>query len=142
MYRWSSFACRVLCALALCLLGFCPVPAFAESPDSGEPVSGGSAAAEEAEHTEAAADFFAPREASGTAWLPDATPMYAVHGARGPWQFMMHENAFVQYVRDSGPRGGDQTGSINWIMGMAQRKAGSGRFGLRGMISAEPWTIG
>src|SRR5687767_16019104 len=30
----------------------------------------------------------AAREGSGTAWLPDASPMYAIHRQRGPWQFM------------------------------------------------------
>ena len=81
------------------------------------------------------------REGSGTAWLPDMTPMYAIHGQRGAWQLMLHENAFMQYLRESGDRGDDQVGSINWLMGMAQRPAGSGRVLLRGMFSAEPWTI-
>ena len=81
------------------------------------------------------------REGSGTAWLPDTTPMYAIHWQRGPWQFMAHENAFVQFLHESGDRGDDQFGSINWIMGMAQRNAGKGRVMFRGMFSAEPWTI-
>ena len=37
-----------------------------------------------------------PSEGSGTAWLPAATPMYAIHAQRGPWLFMGHENAFLQ----------------------------------------------
>ena len=81
------------------------------------------------------------REGSGTAWLPDTTPMYAIHTQRGPWQLMVHDNAFVQFLDDSGSRGNDQFGSINWIMGMAGRDAGAGRFTLRGMFSAEPWTV-
>ena len=81
------------------------------------------------------------REGSGTAWLPDTTPMYAIHWQRGSWQFMAHENAFVQFLHESGERGADQFGSINWIMGMAQRNAGPGRLQLRAMFSAEPWTI-
>jgi len=81
------------------------------------------------------------REGSGTAWLPDATPMYAIHWQRGPWRLMAHENVFVQFLHESGDRGDQQFGSINWIMGMAQRNAGSGRVTLRGMLSAEPWTI-
>src|SRR5262245_5521163 len=83
----------------------------------------------------------AAREASGTAWLPDATPMYAVHAMKGPWTLMFHDNAFLQYLKESGDRGDDQFGSINWFMGMAQRNAGPGRVVFRGMFSLEPWTI-
>jgi hypothetical protein len=81
------------------------------------------------------------REGSGTGWLPDASPMYALHGSRGGWTLMAHENAFLQYVHESGDRGADQGGSINWFMGMAERPLGRGRLALRGMISLEPWTI-
>lgn len=82
------------------------------------------------------------REGSGTSWLPDASPMYAIHRQHGPWMLMAHENLFVQFLNESGDRGDDQFGSINWIMGMAQREAGRGHVGLRGMFSLEPWTIG
>src|SRR5207253_1122606 len=81
------------------------------------------------------------REGSGTAWLPDATPMYAIHAMKGPWTLMFHDNAFLQYLNESGDRGDDQFGSINWFMGMAQRNAGPGRVMFRGMFSAEPGTI-
>jgi YHS domain-containing protein len=54
---------------------------------------------------------------------------------------MFHENAFLQYLDDSGDRGANQLGSINWAMGMAQRSVGRGRLMFRGMLSAEPWTI-
>src|SRR5690349_20173441 len=82
------------------------------------------------------------REGSGTSWLPDDTAMYAVHGQNGRWQLMFHENAFVQFLHDSGNRGADQVGSINWAMGMAQRNVGRARVMFRGMFSAEPATIG
>ena len=89
------------------------------------------------------ADMFMPppRDGSGTSWLPDKTPMYAIHGRRGAWTLMAHANAFLQYLHESGDRGSDQVGSINWFMGMADRTVGSGHFGLRGMISLEPWAI-
>lgn len=83
----------------------------------------------------------AAREGSGTAWLPDASPMYAIHRQRGAWALMGHGNSFAQFLSDAGERGSDQFGSINWVMGMAHRPIGSGRFGLRGMFSFEPWTI-
>jgi hypothetical protein len=82
-----------------------------------------------------------PREGSGTSWLPDETPMYAVHRQVGGWMLMAHANAFLQYLHESGTRGSDQAGSINWVMGMADRAVGSGHLGLRGMVSLEPWTI-
>ena len=81
------------------------------------------------------------REGSGTSWLPDASPMYAVHVQRGAWMLMTHENAFLQFLHESGRRGDDDVGSINWFMGMAQRNVGRRRLGLRGMFSLEPWTI-
>jgi len=81
------------------------------------------------------------REGSGTSWQPDATPIYAFHLSRGGWQLMAHENVFVQYLHESGDRGADQAGSINWFMGMAQRSIGPGRIGFRGMFSLEPFTI-
>ena len=81
------------------------------------------------------------REGSGTSWLPDETPMYAIHGQVGGWMLMAHGNAFVQYLHDTGDRGNEQVGSVNWLMGMADRQAAGGHLGLRGMVSLEPWTI-
>jgi hypothetical protein len=81
------------------------------------------------------------REGSGTAWLPDESPLHAIHMMKGPWTFMFHGTAFVQYLHESGPRGDDQFGSINWVMGMAQRNVGPGRLGIRSMVSAEAWSI-
>lgn len=82
------------------------------------------------------------REGSGTSWLPDETPMYAVHRQAGSWTLMAHGNAFLQYLYEGGDRGSDQAGSTNWFMGMADRSVGAGHLGLRGMLSLEPWTIG
>ena len=81
------------------------------------------------------------REGSGTSWLPDASPMYAIQGRKGEWQLMAHENVFIQFLHESSGRGDDQFGSINWLMGSAQRRVGRGRLQLRGMVSAEPGTI-
>jgi hypothetical protein len=81
------------------------------------------------------------RDGSGTSWLPDETPMYALHRQANDWMLMLHANGFLQYLKDTGDRGSDQFGSINWVMGMAQRKVGAGQLMLRGMMSAEPGTI-
>ncbi|MEO8256257.1 MAG: hypothetical protein ABI868_02825 [Acidobacteriota bacterium] len=83
----------------------------------------------------------AARDGSGTAWQPDDTPMYAIHSQAGGWTLMIHGEAFLQHLRESGDRGSHQTGAINWLMGMADRPVGDGHLGLRGMISLEPWTI-
>lgn len=95
------------------------------------------------EHTVAASTLFPAREASGTAWLPDRTPMYGFHRQHGPWEVMLHGNTFVQYLNEGGEehRRGHQAGSINWFMGMARRPLGRGQVGVRGMASLEPWTI-
>ena len=87
---------------------------------------------------------FPMREASGTSWNPDASPMYGAHLTAGRWQLMFHGNAFLQYVDERSEfatRGGRQLGSVNWGMLMARRQAGSGRVGVRAMSSAEPATI-
>jgi hypothetical protein len=81
------------------------------------------------------------RDGSGTSWLPDDAPMYALHRQAGDWTLMAHANAFVQYLHESGDRGASQFGSINWFMGMADRTIGRGHLGFRGMVSLEPWTI-
>ncbi len=82
------------------------------------------------------------RDGSGTAWLPDASPVYAWHRARGSWTFMLHDNSFLQFLADGGARGSRQLGSTNWIMGMARRPLAGGTVGFRGMFSIEAATVG
>lgn len=81
------------------------------------------------------------RAGSGTSWLPDAAPMHAAHRAVDGWYVMAHGAAFLQYDRQSGTRGNDQIGSVNWGMLMAARDLGGGRLQLRGMMSLEPFTV-
>ncbi len=80
------------------------------------------------------------REGSGTAWLPDASPMHALHRRAGDWELMLHGSLFVHYLDDGGDRGREQFGATNWIMGMARRPAGGGDLTLRAMLSADPLT--
>ena len=82
------------------------------------------------------------RDGSGTSWLPDESPMQGVMRHQGAWMLMLHGNAFLQYIKTGTDRGDDQFGSVNWIMGMAQRPAAGGQFQLRLMLSAEPATVG
>ena len=96
-------------------------------------------------HTgDAQQSLFSTRDGSGTSWLPANSPMYAGHASAGGWQLMWHGNVFLQFINESAEehRGAHQTGSINWVMGMARRQVGNGRVGVTTMLSAEPWTIG
>jgi hypothetical protein len=109
------------------------------------PVPAAAPATQEHEHQHGQADsLFSARDGSGTSWLPANSPMYAGHANAGDWQLMWHGNVFLQYINESAEehRGAHQTGSINWVMGMARRQVGSGRLGVRTMLSAEPWSIG
>src|SRR5689334_25395600 len=83
------------------------------------------------------------RDGSGTSWLPDLTPMYGYYLEPWGWRVMLHGNAFAQFLYESGAEHhrGHQAGSINWFMAMADRSVGAGHLGLRGMVSAEPWTL-
>jgi hypothetical protein len=82
------------------------------------------------------------RDASGTSWLPDASPMQGLMRSRGTWTLMLHGNAFLEFIKTGSDRGDDQFGSINWIMGMAQRPFGGGSLLFKTMISLEPITVG
>ena len=102
-----------------------------------------SSAGEQQRDVASAATLFPSRDSSGTAWLPDRTPMYGFHRQQGAWEVMLHGNAFAQYLYESGEehRRKQQIGSINWFMGMARRPLAGGRAGVRGMLSLEPLTI-
>ncbi len=92
-------------------------------------------------------ELFPTRDASGTAWLPDETPMYAYQRTVGKWDVMLHGAVFGQLLYEPGEihrTGGfatKQASSVNWFMAMARRPAGAGRVGLRAMASVEPWTV-
>lgn len=98
-------------------------------------------AQDHSQHHPSEMGLFTPREGSGTSWLPDATPMYGIHQQAGSWQLMWHGNVFGQFLYETGDRGDEQAGSINWFMAMARRNLGSAQVGLRGMVSLEPFTI-
>lgn len=82
------------------------------------------------------------REASGTSWQPEASPMQGLHFMRYDWSFMVHGFADVVYDRQGGKRGDEDWFSVNMLMLMAQRKLGPGTFGVRTMMSLEPATVG
>ncbi|HYE95575.1 MAG TPA: hypothetical protein VD962_05165 [Rubricoccaceae bacterium] len=82
------------------------------------------------------------RDGSGTAWLPDAAPMEAAHGAAGGWHLMLHGAVFPRFTASdafgSGSRGASGFGAPNWAMGMAQRPVGAGQLTARAMVSLDP----
>jgi hypothetical protein len=87
----------------------------------------------------AAVEF--PPFGSGTSWLPAAAPMRAFHLQVSDRRVMIHGAVFLQYVKEFGPRGNYQLGSMNWIMADAYRSLGGGALRLRAMVSAEYWTL-
>ncbi len=82
------------------------------------------------------------REASGTAWQPDAARHEGMHVMRGDWMLMLHGAVNLQADDQGGGRGDRKLFADDMLMAMAQRGFGAVTFGLRAMLSAEPATIG
>src|SRR5262249_18373607 len=79
------------------------------------------------------------REASGTSWQPNSTPLQGVMFMSGEWMLMGHANLFGVYDDQGGPRGGSKTFAAGMVMGMAQRPVGeAGTLGFRAMLSPDP----
>ncbi|HMI18756.1 MAG TPA: hypothetical protein VK533_04355 [Sphingomonas sp.] len=79
------------------------------------------------------------REASGTSWQPDSSPMDGLHLSAGPWMVMVHGFATLVQDDQGGPRGANKTFSQSMLMGMASRPVGDhGTLGLRAMVSLDP----
>jgi hypothetical protein len=80
--------------------------------------------------------------ASGTAWQPDATPMYAMHFDRGAWTMMAHWNLFGGYDHQGSDRGDSKWILSGWGMLMEKRSLGGGELVLRQMLSLDPMGLG
>ncbi|MDQ6870948.1 MAG: hypothetical protein M3037_02925 [Gemmatimonadota bacterium] len=81
------------------------------------------------------------RMGSGTTWIPDAVTLPSRRRMLGDWMIMAHGFVFAQYDRQSGQRGDDQFGSLNWAMLMATHDFSGGRFQARTMLSLDPFTV-
>src|SRR6266550_3080191 len=81
------------------------------------------------------------RMGSGTTWIPDADTLPSRRRMFGNWMLMAHGFVFAQYDKQSGERGDDQLGSLNWGMLMATRDLAGGRFQARTMLSLDPFTV-
>jgi hypothetical protein len=88
--------------------------------------------------TGALGGYAASREASGTAWQPDASIHGGLHEMAGDWMLMGHALLNGVYDSQSGPRGGDKAFVSGMVMGMARRPIGDGTLQLRAMLSPEP----
>jgi hypothetical protein len=81
------------------------------------------------------------RMGSGTTWIPDAVTLPSRHKIFGSWELMAHGFVFGQYDNQSGRRGDDQLGSLNWTMLMASREFAGGHLQARTMLSLDPATV-
>ncbi len=78
------------------------------------------------------------RDASGTSWQPDSTPMEGIHHMYDPWMTMWHGYVDAIYNHQGGDRGDDKIYSASMGMFMTQREMSNGTFGFHSMISLEP----
>lgn len=78
------------------------------------------------------------REASGTAWQPDASEHAGVMVMEGDWTLMGHGMLNLVYDHQSGRRGDDKAFASGMLMGMARRPVGNGTLQFRAMLSPEP----
>jgi hypothetical protein len=87
------------------------------------------------------------RNGSGTAWVPDNSPMFGYMFHAQKWMYMVHGNTFLRYNKqdlfDRGSRGADKFDAPNMWMFMGQRNVGTkGLFRFSSMISLDPLTVG
>jgi hypothetical protein len=87
------------------------------------------------------------RNGSGTAWLPDNSPMYGYMYHSKDWMFMLHGDVYIRYNKqdlfNQGSRGGAKFDAPNMVMLMGQRNVGrKGLFHFNTMFSLDPLTVG
>lgn len=128
--------------LAVCAVLSWPTAGLAQEPQPPPPSPGIH------EHVAVTAPLLTPtQETSGTSWQPAVSPMYGVHRPWRGWDLRLNGVVFVEGLYEPQARhrtGGDGTWqmvSVNWAMVTARRSLGDGRFGIRTMFSAEPWTV-
>ncbi|MBS1664589.1 MAG: hypothetical protein JST68_26325 [Bacteroidetes bacterium] len=87
------------------------------------------------------------RNGSGTAWSPDASPMYGYMVHASGWMFMFHGDVFPRFnkqdVFNKGFRGGQKWDAPDMLMAMGQRKVGmGGLFHFNVMLSSDAVVTG
>ena len=78
------------------------------------------------------------REASGTAWQPDASEHEGIHLMSGDWTLMAHGALNLVYDHQSGRRGDDKLFAAGMLMGMARWPIGDGTLQFKAMVSPDP----
>ena len=78
------------------------------------------------------------REASGTSWQPESSPMEGKHFMHHDWNIMVHGYVFGIYDHQGGKRGEDKGFSTSMFMLMADRQLSVGTLGYRSMYSLDP----
>ncbi len=78
------------------------------------------------------------RDASGTAWQPDAAPHQGLHGQLGGWKAMLHGYATAIHDDQGGLRGDHKTFVQSHVMAMAQHPVDAGMVTLHGALSLDP----
>ena len=94
--------------------------------------------AHQMEMTGAFGSYPMAREASGTAWQPDASSHGGLHLTSGSWTLMGHGVLNLVYDHQSSPRGDDKLFASGMLMGMARRPLGDGTLQFRAMLSPDP----
>ena len=79
------------------------------------------------------------RDASGTSWQPDSTPMQGIMGSLGGWSTMIDGYITGVFDDQTGPRGATKPFSESMLMAMAQNQIGPGTLTLRSMFSLDPF---
>jgi hypothetical protein len=79
------------------------------------------------------------REGSGTSWQPDNSPHEGIHAQYGEWMTMWHALFNGVYDNQGGPRGDTRTFVSGMAMAMAERQIDASTFGLRAMLSPDPF---
>jgi hypothetical protein len=78
------------------------------------------------------------REASGTAWQPDASEHSGLMIPQGEWTLMGHGVLNLVYDHQAGRRGDDKLFASGMLMGMARRPIGDGTLQFKAMVSPDP----
>jgi hypothetical protein len=79
------------------------------------------------------------RESSGTAWIPDSTPMYGRMYMRNGNMLMVHGAAFPRYTDVGSKRGSRRLDAPSWFMGMLSHPLDKrSQLGVRVMMSLDP----
>jgi hypothetical protein len=78
------------------------------------------------------------REASGTSWQPDSTPMEGLDWVLGDWSMMTHGNIYLNYTDQGGSRGDNKTFTSSMLMLQGTKDIGDDVISLKGMFSLDP----